>query len=290
MLSLPIWIWPLAVYFFGTAANTILQRKTAIHEKLPSRLIMFLTFALFLYPIALATALIIGNFWLDWQPAAALALAIDALGMGLYFVFALHLNRKVEAIEYSVITNMYMPVTVLLGVFVLGNRLTDVQFIALLLLIIGATLVVAKQLSRDALSFDRYSIYLLVASVGLGIGLAAERACLNYMSPSTYMVIGYGLQTLIIAASVRKAWPRVRKIHAGQWLNISKLGITRACWNLGFLGSVALSGNVSLIATVSSFRVPLIFITSFFLLRGERDHLKRKFIGVLIATIGLLLV
>jgi drug/metabolite transporter (DMT)-like permease len=289
MLSLPLWIFPLLVYFFGTTTNTILQRKAALHDRLPSRLIMFLTFAVFMYPIALLVAWIVGGFWIHWQPETILALTINAFGMGLYFVYALHLNRKVEAVNYTVITNMYTPVTVLLGVFVLSNPLSGMQFVAMGLLILGATLVTAKRFNRNALSFDRYSIYLLIASLGLGVGLAAERACLNYMSPSMYMVIGYGLQITIIAISSVKYWHKIPAIKRAEWWNISKLGVTRACWNIGFLGSVAISGNVSLIATVTSFRVPLIFIASLFFLR-ERGHLKRKFVGVVIATVGLLLI
>lgn len=288
MAHFPIWYLTLFVYFVGSTTNSLLQRRLAVTSKLPLRLVTALLYLCFLTPVGIVIAITQGGLWIDWSPLTAALLLIEALGIASFFGFAFQLNKKVDATQYVIISNTYTLITVFLGVFVIHEAFSGTQFLGMALLILGAILVALKGVGRKARHFDSHTLALAGVSMGLGIGLAAERGCLNHMSYSMYVLIGWGLQTALLCAFAWKDWPVVRKIHKKEWYEITRLGIARAMHNTGFFLSVALSKNVSLIASVTSFRVPLVFVASFIFL-GERNHITRRFVGVTVATIGLLL-
>jgi drug/metabolite transporter (DMT)-like permease len=288
MSGIPIWYFAILLYFAASTANSLLQRRLALKNKLPPRLVSALLFSTVLYPVALCLAFIRGNIWIDWHLTSASILLAAGLLVGGFNAIALQLNKKVDATQYVILMNLYTPITVCIGAFVLHEAFTGVQFFGMLLLLIGAILVATRGFSRKTWQFDKHSILLALASVALGIGLAAEKASLSYMSPSAYMIFGWGIQIIFMVLLAYKDWHVIPAINKTEWLDIFKVGLARAGHVIGFFLSVALSRNVALIASLSSFRVPLVFIASFLILK-ERDHLSRKMIGVIIATIGLLL-
>ncbi len=287
-MTFPTWYLPLLVYFIGSTASSLLQRRLALDSKVPPRLVTALLYACFLMPVGIVIALTQGNLWINWQPITVILLIVEAIGIGGFFAFAFQLNKQVDATQYVVVSNMYTVVTVLLGVFVLHEAFSGQQFIGMVLLILGSILVSLKGIGRKAWHMDRHTMWLALASVGLGVGLAAERACLDHMSHSTYVLLGWGLQTLMLCLFAYRDRHFLPRIKRSEWRAIAKLGAARVCHNTGFFLAVVISRNVSLIASITSFRVPLVFVTSYLLLR-ERDHLSRRFAGVAIATVGLLL-
>ncbi len=288
-MGLPIWYFTLLVYFIGSTTNSLLQRKLAVNSKLPPKLVTAILYSCFLMPLGFVIAGTQRNFWINWQPITVLLLLLQAVCIAGFFARAFQLNRVLDATQYVVIMNMYTIVTVLIGIFILHEDFTGSQFIGTLLLILGGILVVIKGFTKEAMRFDRHTLEMFALSMALGVGLAAERGALNYMSYSVYAVLGWGLQTLFLCVVARKDWKKLSKITKKEWKDIAKLGTARAFHNSGFFLSVALSKNIALIASVSSFRIPLVFIASFLFL-NERDHLLRRFAGVTIATIGLILI
>ncbi|HSX23708.1 MAG TPA: EamA family transporter [Candidatus Saccharimonadales bacterium] len=288
MTHLPIWYLTLLIYFVGSTTNSLLQRRLAVTSKLPLRLVTALLYLCFISPIGIIIALIKGNIWIHWQPLTFALLFIEALGIAGFFAFAFQLNKRVDATQYVIISNMYTIITVLLGIFIIHEAFSGQQFLGMLLLIAGGILVAVKGLRRKTFQFDQATLLLALTSVGLGIGLAAERGCLNHMSYSAYLIVGWGLQTVFLCLFAYKDWHVLPRISKSQWAGITKVGVARGMQNTGFFLSVALSRNVSLIASVSSFRVPLVFIASFIFL-SEREHIVRRFVGVSVATVGLLL-
>lgn len=287
-MHFPVWYFTLCVYFVGSTVNSLLQRRLAVASKLPLRLVTALLYVCFLTPVSIVIALTQRHFWINWQPMTIALLLIEAIGIAGFFAFAFQLNKHVDATQYVVISNMYTLVTVLIGVFILHEAFTAQQFSGMLLLLAGGVLVAVQGFGRKALRLDKHTLGLAVVSIGLGVGLAAERGCLNYMSYSVYILLGWGLQTILLCSFAYKDWHILPKINKAEWLGITKLGLMRTSQNIGFFLSVALSRNVSLIASITSFRVPLVFMASFLFL-GERKYIARRFIGVSIATIGLLL-
>lgn len=288
MDSLPLWYWTLLLYFVSSTAYSLMQRNLALKNKIPLSLLPALFFAVIVYPIALLISPFVGDYHINWQPEVVALLLFSGVSIGIFNVLPFHINKHLDATQYIIINNFYTPLTVLLGVFALNEAFSGKQFIGMLLLVFGAILVAIKGFRRETFKFDKWALYCAGASVLLGTGLAAERASLNYMSASSYMVIGWGIQTITTLLMARKDWHAIRKLSGSDWLDVIRVGFTRTGHVVGFLMSVAISKNVALIASASSFRIPLVFIASFFILR-ERDHLPRKVIGVVIATLGLIL-
>lgn len=191
MSHIPIWYLTLGVYFVGATTNSLLQRRLAIASKLPLRLVTALIYLCFLMPVGIIIAATQRHFWINWQPVTILLLLAEALGITIFFGFAFQLNKRVDATQYVVISNMYTLVTVLLGVFIIHEAFSGMQFFGMALLIIGAILVAIKSFGRKTGRFDKYTALLFLVSMSLGVGLAAERGCLNYMSYSVYVLLGW---------------------------------------------------------------------------------------------------
>src|SRR4051812_9466203 len=119
MTHFPIWYLTLFVYFIGSTTNSLLQRRLALSSKLPLRLITALLYLLFLMPIGIIIAVTQRKFWFDFHLITFGLLLIEAACIATFFAFAFKLNRRVDATQYVIISNMYTLITVLLGVFVI---------------------------------------------------------------------------------------------------------------------------------------------------------------------------
>lgn len=282
------WYYAILVYFVASSSYSILQRKYSLTSKIPLGLIPGLIFAIFVYPIGLITSSVIGDFWfhVQWQSFALIILASIAIGS--FNVAPFKINKYIDTTQYLIISNIYTPIVVLIGVFLLNEPFTLTQTAGMILLVLGAILVAAKGFTKLTFSFDKHSVELAGLAILLGIGLAAEKASLSYMSKSSYMIFGWGLQAIVTLFLARKDFKYIRRIDRSDIRQLAELGIARTGHIIGFFLAVALSKNVALIASLSSFRIPIVFIASIFILK-ERDNLARKFIGVLIATIGIIL-
>lgn len=265
-----------------------MQRRLGQTSKLPLTLIPALVVCLVVYPISVAIALLSGHLTFNFSIWAFLALIVQALLIGTFYTVPFRINKHIDATQYIIINNMYTPVTVLIGVLLLHEAFTGKQLFGTALLIAGALLVAIKKFDSKILRLDRYSWELILLSLLFGVGLATEKFALNYMSVYTYIIIGWGLQFLVTAIWSYKYWNIIPTIKRNDWIEIIKIGLVRSGHALGYIFALALSNNVALIASVTTFRIPLVFIASYFLLK-ERDNLPRRVAGVVIATVGLLL-
>jgi drug/metabolite transporter (DMT)-like permease len=288
MVDFPAWYITLLIYFVGSTAFSLFQRQISQRSKIPLNLIAALLFALVVYPAGLLYALVDGVFAIQWSWISVSLILSVGIVIGVFNSLTLKLNKHIDATQYIIIGNLYTPLAVVLGVYLLHEAFTAKQFFGMVLLVIGAILVAAKGFKKSTFRFDKYSWYCALASLLLGVGLIIERTALNYMNASAYLVLGWGAQGLVTLILASKEFHLVKQMSRNDWLDVFKIGIARSAHALGFLLSVAISKNIALVATVTSFRIPLVFVASFLLL-NERDHLWRKVVGVGIATIGLLL-
>lgn len=288
MLHVPIWYFTILLYFVGSTSYSILQRTLALRSKIPLSLLPALFWVFIVYPIAVVVALISGHLHATWNLHSILLIVSASMFIGTFNVLPFHINKHIDATQYIIVSNIYTPLTVLLGVFVLGEAFTGRQFIGMVLLLLGALLVAIKGFSKASFRLDKWTLICAATALLLGVGLILERSSLNYFSGSMYILVGWAMQGTVTSLLAWKNWKFLPTIKREDWLDITKVGVARTGHVIGFLVSVAISRNVAVIATVSSFRIPLVFIASLILLK-ERDHLPRRMVGVAIATIGLIL-
>lgn len=257
-------------------------------SNLPLTLIPALIYVFVMYPLAILIALVVGDFRINLTPVAVVALVVQAVVIGYFMLFTFKMNKHVDATQYILITNLYTPVTVAIGVFFLREPFTSQQGLGTVLLIIGVILVATKSFDRKIFNLDEHSIKLACLALIFGVGLAAEKVALNHMSVYSYMIVGWGMQFALNAFWSRKYWHLIPKIDFKVWKDLIKIGVVRTGSAFTYVYALSASNNLPLVASMTTFRVPLVFVFSYFLLR-EKDHLIRRVFGVGVATIGLLL-
>src|SRR3990167_6718590 len=156
----PVWYYTLGFYFIASSTYSLLQRKYAQISAIPLRLIPALIFGFLVYPVSLITAFFLGNFWInvEWQSVCLLLLASSTIAA--FNVSPFRINKYIDTTQYLIISNIYTPVTVLIGVFVLHEAFSGTQFLGMLMLIVGAVLVAAKGFTRRTFRFDKHGIEL----------------------------------------------------------------------------------------------------------------------------------
>lgn len=288
METLPAWNVALFVYFVGSTLYSLFLRSLALKSTIPDRLFPTLFFVGIVYPVGVLVALLWGEIDINWQLPGILLFLGASVSLGIYNTLPFWISKHVDATQYVVISNLYTPMTVILGAFVLHEQFTGWQFLGTLLLLLGAFMVAIKGWRRSSWQFDRHSVILAAATFLIGIGLVLEKASLSYFSPTAYILLGWGVQSVCMVVLARRELPAVRRIGRQDWSGIVKIGLARTAHVLGYFVALSLTRNVALIASLTTFRVPLVFIASWIFLR-ERDHLVRRLAGVGVATIGLLL-
>ncbi|MEI6477629.1 MAG: EamA family transporter [bacterium] len=284
------WQLVLLAYFIVATASSLQRRVFAQKTKLHPTVASLLSQAAIIVPLGIIWALIER----DWFPnginvGLILTMAAAGLFQSLYNILSLKCQKEVDATQFAIIANLYTPITIIGATIVLHEGLTAQQAVGMILLVLGAVIVSVKGFSKETLRFSPYTWIAFGASLVLGLALIAERGAIRGSSIGSYFVVGYGIQTL---ASLLFALPYIRKSRPVDYRvetsGIFWLGLLRFGQFATFALASSLASNVSLISSVTTFKIVFIFIASYLLLK-ERDHAYRKMIGILFSIVGLLL-
>jgi drug/metabolite transporter (DMT)-like permease len=190
-------------------------------------------------------------------------------------------QKYVEAGVSSLVSNIYTPTAIVLATIFLNEGLTVKQIFGTILLLVGMV-VVSKKHRIGKFKFDKYFLLMLLGGVMLGISLTAERALQKTTGFtagtmfSWWMQCGFlGLATLITKNKSKYS----RK-------DIAITGGLRFLQSLSWVILIFLVGNLSLVSSITTFKVVIIFIAAAIFLK-EREDLPRKISGSLVALLGL---
>jgi drug/metabolite transporter (DMT)-like permease len=272
-------------YFIAASASPLQRRWIAktknlenngqIHFAFMTTLICSILslFILFFQPF-----FILGNIF----TIVILTLLCGVFGAGFY-MSSYFAQRHVEAGVSSVISNIYTPITIILATFFLNEKLTLVQILGTLLLLAGMV-IVSKKHRIGRFSFDKYFLLMLSSGVMLAVVLVSERAMVNMSGFAAGTMLSWwstclflGLATLIT---------KNKNVYSTK--DIAITGILRFFQNLSWVMLVFVVGNLSLVSSITTFKVVLIFFLGATFL-NEKEDLPRKIIGSIIALAGLLL-
>lgn len=103
-----------------------------------------------------------------------LALICGFFGAG-FFISSYIAQKHVEAGITTLVSNIYTPITILLAIFFLNERLTVPQILGAGLLFFSIILI-SKKHRLSKFRFDKYFLIMIVSGIMLGIVLTAERA------------------------------------------------------------------------------------------------------------------
>ncbi len=211
-----------------------------------------------------------------------LAMTCGIFGSG-YFIASYTAQKHVEAGVTTLVSNIYTPVTIILATIFLNERLTLIQIFGTILLLIGIV-IVSKKHRVGKFKFDKYFLLMLLSGVMLGVSLTAERTLLKTTGFTAGTMFSWWSQCAVLGLSTL-----ITKNKSGySKKDIAITGSLRFLQSLSWVILTFVVGNLSIVSSITTFKVVLIFIAAAIFLK-ERADLPRKIAGSLLALVGLLL-
>jgi drug/metabolite transporter (DMT)-like permease len=272
-------------YFVAASASPLQRRWLAKHKNAENT--GQIAFAFHVSIITVILSLVLPLFEPFKIVGSVFVLIVGSLCCGLfgalYFILSYTAQKHVEAGVSSVVSNIYTPITILLATVFLHESLTGIQIFGTALLLV-AVLIVSQKHRTGKFTFDKYFVMMLLSGVSLGVLLIFERYLQKVTGFTAGTILSWWSQCIflgLIMLSTKSKHTYTRK-------DIAITGGLRFLQSLSWVVLIFVVGNLSIVSSVTTFKVVIVFIAGALFL-GEKDDLKRKIIGSIIAVIGLLL-
>lgn len=274
------------LFYFAAAIASPLQRrwlakKHDVDMAGQIRLAFFVTLIIAILGLPLA---LVSPFELSGNLVVVFSLVAlcGVFGAG-FFVTSYVAQRHIDAGVSSIISNIYTPITIVLATVFLGEGLSSTQVLGTVLLLAGM-LVVSKKHRIGRFSFDRHFYLMLLSGAFLGIVLTLERLLQKITGFSAATILSWWAECLFLGLAVLMT--KGSLIYTKHEVVVT--GVLRYFQQLSWVVLVFTVGNLSVVASITTFKIVFIFIAAAILL-NERDDIQRKIIGSLLAVGGLLL-
>ena len=274
------------IFYFITSIAAPLQRRYVIAKKNPeSREQIRFAFEIMLM---LALASLFFQFFSPLYFSGSkihlilLSLTCGIFGM-LYFIANYTAQKHIDAGITIVVVNIYTPITIIFSSILLHEGLKPIQILGTILLLV-AMVIISKKHRIGKFRFDKYFMMMLLSGFFLAIVLIAERALQKQTGISGATMLSWGTQCF----SLGLATLFLKSKHTYNTKEIFSTGIITALSSISYVILVYTVGNLSLVSSVTTFKIVLMFIAAALFLH-EREDLPRKILGSVIAVAGLLL-
>lgn len=195
-------------------------------------------------------------------------------------------QKHIETATYSVMRMLYVPISVLLSPVLFGESLNAQQFVGMVLILCGVSVVTTGGKMPRLKHFSKYEIFTLINSIFLGLYVVLNKYLLDQTSLATLMVVFSALENLPLLLTVAKK-SRTKPTKLDLKLSTS-IGLASAIHMLTFWLAVSAADNLALVSSLSAFRIVTIFLGGHYILK-ENGNFKQKIAGSLLAMTGLLL-
>jgi len=227
------------------------------------------------------------KWWFNPVPLYVWGLLL--LSIILYTVFEgthFYGRKYVDASTSSIIFRLNTVISVFMAFILLKEDVTLNKILATILILLGTYLVTVKKLS---LKFNKGVIYILTATLALGLVRPVDKVAVNFFAPPLYTFFIYIGPVLLMPFFPRliKFGDIKREIVLGKWL-IPLLGLINIFEYYFMIKAYALADASLVVPVVSLSTVFTVIVGIIFL--GERDNFVKKIIAGILAFIGLLLI
>ncbi|MFA6520449.1 MAG: EamA family transporter [Candidatus Paceibacterota bacterium] len=274
------------IFYFIAASIAPLQRRWLIRSKTftPSEQINFTFKVIFILFLGSLTFPLFSPFYIsnDTFKLVALAVVAGIFGAGcnmLQYIAQKHLDAGVT----TIVANIYTPVTILLSFFILNEGLTSSQIVGTVLLLC-AMVIVSKKHRIGNFKFDKYFLLMLLSGLLLAVLLVTERMLMKVTGFSAGIMISWGSQAFTLGLVTLYLGSK----HTYSTKEVAVTGILQFFQACAWVVLVYSVGNLSLVSSITTFKVVIIFIAAAIFLK-EREDIPRKIFGSILAVIGLLL-
>lgn len=272
-------------YFAASSGSTLQRRWLAVHRNVSNTGQLRLAFQSFAFTAVLGLFIpffVPFQFSGDVLKIALLSLMAGVAGAG-FFWASYTAQRHVEAGVTTILGNLNTPVAIFFGTLFLGEGLAPIQLLGTAFLLAGIIIVSQKhRIGRFA--FDRYFWMMVASGVLLGLCLVAERALQKETGFTAGTLFSWWAQLLCLGIAVLIEKGK----HSYTAVEISVTGILRFFQSLSWVILIFVVGNLSLVASITTFKVVVVMAAAALFL-GERDYPWKKLLGSAIALAGLLL-
>ena len=275
-------MWPIfiLIHLVGLVGYNLLLRKTLVAQvdKLTVATVMQTGIA-----IPLLFVLPFSHPNLHAYNATTLAQVLLTVGL----VIALHLSnvkalQYLEAGVYSILYNLRIIFTTILGIVFLHEKVIPLQILGGLFIFLGV--LTLKQ--KDHASLPARGLqWGLTAGVVISVLNVFEKTLINTIGYINYAVPVMILAAIIMWAVLLAQHKRIKFAYFKE-PNTLLLMIFRAMSAFGFTLAFNASAVLSVATYISSLSVIIIVLLGVWLL-GERNHIKQKLAAAALAVIGL---
>lgn len=271
---------------FG-ALTALYQRKISKKFVSHAQVALAHNYLFFISPLGIIYALFNYHIELHLTPFIFLMLVLGGILFAVNSITAYQANSHIEAGQFTVITNIYAVFTVIIAGLVLNEKITSNEIIGLVLILFSVVLVAARKTYTETFVISKWTFWAIFSSLFLALAFITEKYLLTNMNVGTYMIFGWGFQTLAKLAFAFNTRHKLKDFDKKDHIDLAVMGLLRALQGIMFV--IALSQvDVGLIASITSYKVILVFIGALVFLH-EREHIYRRLGGSIIATIGLIL-
>jgi drug/metabolite transporter (DMT)-like permease len=272
-------------YFVTSTIAPLVRRSIFAHKDPDSREQIFMAFQTML--ILTMGSLLFQFFFPLYFAGSLMHLFLFTLICGVcgsvYFIANYTSQKYIDAGITVVVLNIYTPVTIILASLFLHEKLTPVQIIGTVFLLL-ALVIISKKHKISRFKFDKHFTTMLLGGVLLGILLTAERALQKQTGLAAATMLSWGAQCFFIG--IATLFFKAKSAYNNR--EILTVGILNFLSSVSFVVLVFTVGNLSLVASVTTFLIVCITIAAAIFLK-ERENMGRKILGSVIAVIGLLL-
>ncbi len=272
-------------YFIAATVSPLQRRWLAKNKNLDNQGQIHFSFMVALVVAILSLFLpLFQPFFISGNVSYLIFLSLTTGIFGAFFYISSFIAQKhVEAGVSLLVTNIHIPITIILATFLLSERLTFIQIAGTALLLLGI-IIVSKKHHLGKFRFDKYFLLMLSSGVMLAIVLVADRALVKTTGFTAGTILSFW--STCICLGVATLLTRNKNVYSQK--DIAITGILRFLQNLSWFVLVYVVGNLSLVSSITTFKVVIVFVAAAIFLH-EREDLGRKILGSIIAVIGLLL-
>lgn len=281
--------WQTAIFLhliFATAYSLVhrsVSRQFFSHAKVAIAFI----YLFFVTPLAVIYSFLNYDISFNFSLLTWIFLIIAGILFALHNITGYQSNAHIDASQFSIISNLLSPFTIIIAAVFLSERMSAIQLIGVAILVSAAALVSIKRTTKKTFEVSSWSMLAILSTLLGAMAITFEKHLLGEMNVGTYMIIGWGLQTLSMVIIAGKEWHTLKDFGGMGIFKLSSLGVLRFLLGVTFVIAIS-QVDVGLIASIISYKTVLIFIGGILFL-NERSHLVIRFLGSVLATTGLLL-
>lgn len=282
--------WQVAIFLnlVFAAGFGLVQRSVSKQFISHAKVAVAFMYLLFVTPLGIIYGLLNYDISFNFSVVTWIFLVIAGILFGFANITAYKSNAHLDAAQFAILTNLMAVFTVVIAAIFLSERMTIEQLIGVAVVISAAGLVSVRKTTKRTFEISSWSLLAILSALIAAAALTFEKHLLGQMNVGTYMVIGWGFQTLAMVILAIGEWHTLKDFDKKGIIKLSSLGLFRFLQGITFVIAVS-QADIGLLVSIVSYKSVMIFVGGLIFL-SERNNIIARLFGSILATVGLLLI